>query len=62
MFVRTLEKGDSLDYFLCLENSCAHLKTLQLQFEAYKRHNMNLELSPIDCISLFTFMGLSLVM
>jgi hypothetical protein len=61
MFLRTLERGYTLTYFLCLEIGCTHLKILQLQFSAYTRHYINLNSSPIDWKSLFAYIAVGLV-
>jgi hypothetical protein len=61
MFVRSLERRYSLAYFLYLEIGCAHLKILESRFSAYKRHYMSLKPSPIDYKSLFTYMGVGLI-
>jgi hypothetical protein len=55
--VRTLEREYTLTYFLCLEIGCAHLKILQSRFAAYKRHDINLNSTPIDWKSLFCEYG-----
>jgi hypothetical protein len=57
MFVRSLERRYNLTYFLYLEIGCAHLKILESQFSAYKRHYMSLKPSPID----FKSIGVGLV-
>jgi hypothetical protein len=61
MFVRTLERGYTLTFFLCLEIDCAHLKILQSRFSAYKRQYINLNSSPIDRKSLFAYIAVGLV-
>jgi hypothetical protein len=61
IFVRTVERGYSLTYFLCLEIGCAHFEILQWRFAAYKPHYINLNSSPIDWKSLFTCMVVGLV-